>query len=70
MSEKVATVFLTGDWIAYALTGERTLSTSDALSNGLLAQQSRKKADEVLRAAGFDGPGIGFAIDEAGAAAP
>ena len=49
-----ATVFMTGDWIAYALTGERTLSTSDALSNGLLQQRDRRLAADAIEAAGLD----------------
>ncbi len=51
---KVATVFMTGDWVAWMLTGNKTLSTSDALSNGLLDQQTRERADGALTAAGFD----------------
>jgi sugar (pentulose or hexulose) kinase len=54
LRDKIGTVFMTGDWIAYALTGERTLSTSDALSNGLLEQQNRKLAADAIRAAGLD----------------
>lgn len=48
------TVFMTGDWIAFALTGERTLSTSDALSNGLLTQRNRQLASQAIEAAGLD----------------
>ena len=54
LREHIGTVFMTGDWIAYHLTGRRSLSTSDALSNGLLDQGSRRRADAVLEAAGFD----------------
>jgi sugar (pentulose or hexulose) kinase len=54
LKEKLGTVFMTGDWIAQRLTGQRSLSTSDALSNGLLEQESRKRADEVIRKAGLD----------------
>ena len=54
LRDKIATVFMTGDWIAFQLTGRRSLSTSDALSNGLLDQGSRRRADSVLRAAGFE----------------
>lgn len=49
--EKVMT---TGDYIAFMLTGCATLSTSDALSNGLLDQQTKKLAVEVLEGAGFE----------------
>jgi sugar (pentulose or hexulose) kinase len=54
LREKLGTVCLTGDWIAHRLTGQPSLSTSDALSNGLLDQKSRKRADKVIEKAGFD----------------
>ncbi|MCU0873399.1 MAG: FGGY family carbohydrate kinase [Pirellulaceae bacterium] len=54
LKERLGTVFMTGDWIAHRLTGQRSLSTSDALSNGLLEQQSRKRADKVMEKAGMD----------------
>jgi len=54
LREKLGTVCMTGDWIAQRLTGQPSLSTSDALSNGLLDQKSRKRADEVIDKAGFD----------------
>lgn len=54
LKEKLGTVCMTGDWIAQRLTGQRSLSTSDALSNGLLEQKSRKRADKVIEKAGFD----------------
>jgi sugar (pentulose or hexulose) kinase len=54
LAKKIGTVFMTGDWIAHQLTGARSLSTSDALSNGLLQQRTRRRADEVIRKAGFD----------------
>lgn len=38
----------TGDWIAYRLTGAARLSTSDALSNGLLVQKSKRLAADVM----------------------
>ena len=53
LADQIGTVFMTGDWIAFALTGERSLSTSDALSNGLLEQGSRQLAGKVLETAGF-----------------
>ncbi len=53
LRDQIGTVFLTGDWVAWALTGRRSLSTSDALSNGLLDQQSRRRADEAISKAGF-----------------
>jgi len=54
LREKLGTVCMTGDWIARQLTGQRSLSTSDALSNGLLDQKTRKRADKVIEKAGFD----------------
>lgn len=54
LREKLGTVCLTGDWIAQRLSGQRSLSTSDALSNGLLDQKTRKRADKVIEKAGFD----------------
>jgi sugar (pentulose or hexulose) kinase len=54
LRQKIGTVFMTGDWVACKLTGQRSLSTSDALSNGLLDQQSRLRADKVITTAGFE----------------
>ncbi|MCY2989302.1 MAG: FGGY family carbohydrate kinase [Planctomycetota bacterium] len=54
LREQLATVFMTGDWITQQLTGKRSLSTSDALSNGLLDQRTRKRADKVIKTAEFD----------------
>jgi sugar (pentulose or hexulose) kinase len=54
LRENVHTVFMTGDWIAFALTGKKSLSKSDALSNGLLDQEGRQLAVDVLRTAGFE----------------
>lgn len=54
LASRVQTVFLTGDWLAWSLTGARTLSSSDALSNGLLVQKTRQKSDEVFAKVGFD----------------
>jgi sugar (pentulose or hexulose) kinase len=53
LRDQIGTVFLTGDWVACKLTGQRSLSTSDALSNGLLDQQSRRRADAAIADAGF-----------------
>lgn len=44
-------VMTTGDWIAYRLTGSDRLSTSDAVSNGLLDQSTKKLATETMRKA-------------------
>lgn len=53
LKDQLGTVFMTGDWIAQRLTGQRSLSTSDALSNGLLDQNTRQRADAVIEKAGF-----------------
>lgn len=52
--EKIYRVMTTGDWIAYQLTGVLSLSTSDALSNGLLEQATKKRADDAIRIAGMN----------------
>jgi len=54
LRDLIRTVFLTGDWIAQQLTGENSLSSSDALSNGLLTQSTREKATEVMTMADLD----------------
>lgn len=46
-------VMTTGDYIAFMLTGRAALSTSDALSNGLLNQQTKELARDVLERAEF-----------------
>ena len=51
---RVASVMTTGDWILGSLCGDFSLSTSDALSNGLLNQQSRELAGDILTLAGLD----------------
>jgi sugar (pentulose or hexulose) kinase len=51
LRKRLAHVLTTGDWIAYLLTGKMRLSTSDALSNGLLVQQTKRLADGVMRQA-------------------
>ena len=47
-------VMTTGDFIALMLTGRFSLSTSDALSNGLLDQNTKALAEGVLRKASLD----------------
>lgn len=54
LRSKIGRVLLTGDWVAYALTGQARLAKSDALSNGLLDQTSRELATAAIQAAGFD----------------
>jgi sugar (pentulose or hexulose) kinase len=51
LRKSVAQVMTTGDWIAMLLTGKARLSTSDALSNGLLVQQNKRLAADVMRRA-------------------
>ncbi len=51
LRKSLAQVMTTGDWIAYLLTGKARLSTSDALSNGLLLQDSKRLAGAVMRKA-------------------
>lgn len=48
---RIAQVMTTGDWIAQRLTGRARLSTSDALSNGLLDQRTKRLADSVMEKA-------------------
>jgi sugar (pentulose or hexulose) kinase len=54
LRSKVRRVMTTGDWVAYMLTGECRLSTSDALSNGLLVQESKQLASGVIANARLD----------------
>lgn len=51
LKSEIEHVMTTGDYIAWRLTGSRMLSSSDALSNGLLIQSSKHLAADVLRAA-------------------
>jgi len=51
LKSRVAQVMTTGDWIAYCLTGVSRLSTSDAISNGLLIQANKKLAADVMNKA-------------------
>ena len=54
LRERIQMVLTTGDYIAAVLTGNSCLSTSDALSNGLLAQKNKRLAKDVLTSAGFN----------------
>ena len=49
LARRVRQVMTTGDWIALMLTGRARLSTSDALSNGLLDQNKKKLAADVIQ---------------------
>ena len=50
---KIHYVMTTGDYIGLMLTGAAAMSTSDALSNGLLEQESKALAEQVVKDAGF-----------------
>ncbi len=51
LKRRVNKVMTTGDWIAYRLTSNDRLSTSDAVSNGLLEQSTKKLANDTMRKA-------------------
>ena len=51
LRKSLAHVLTTGDWIARLLTGKTRLSTSDALSNGLLVQKTKRLAEGVMKKA-------------------
>jgi sugar (pentulose or hexulose) kinase len=51
VARRVDQVMTTGDWIAYMLTGQARLSTSDAISNALLVQKNKNLAASVMRKA-------------------
>ncbi len=51
LRKELAQVMTTGDWIATLLTGKARLSTSDALSNGLLLQKSKRLSADVMKKA-------------------
>lgn len=48
LESKIGTVMTTGDFVAMQLTGVKTLSSSEALSNGLLVQSTRAFAREFI----------------------
>ena len=54
LKSRVAQVMTTGDWIAQCLTGQSRLSTSDAISNGLLVQANKTLASGVMKKAKLD----------------
>ncbi|MBC20558.1 MAG: hypothetical protein CMJ74_09915 [Planctomycetaceae bacterium] len=49
LKKELSHVMTTGDWIAERLTGRARLSTSDAISNGLLDQKTKKLAESAIR---------------------
>ncbi len=54
LKRALAHVMTTGDWITLMLTGKARLSTSDALSNGLLTQDSKRLAGDVMQRANLN----------------
>lgn len=54
LRKSVAQVMTTGDWVAAMLTGKSRLSASDAVSNGLLVQKTKRLAAEVIQTAKLD----------------
>ena len=54
IAEMTCHVMTTGDWVLGILASRFRLSTSDALSNGLLDQASRALAADALRSAGLN----------------
>ena len=53
LRDQTSAAMTTGDWILGSLTGRFRLSSSDALSNGLLDQETRALAADVLSLAGI-----------------
>lgn len=54
LNSSISMVMATGDYIAFRLTGKPTLSSSDAMSNGLLSKVDKKNADSVFLACHLD----------------
>jgi sugar (pentulose or hexulose) kinase len=54
LAGKIRRAMTTGDYMALQLTGVERLSTSDALSNGLLDQQTKALASQAIATAGLD----------------
>ncbi len=54
LAAKVQRVMTTGDFMARELTGVENLSTSDAISNGLLNQKTKELAVDAFKLAGFN----------------
>jgi len=49
LKSQVKHVLTSGDFVAWQLTGQMRLSTSDAVSNALLNQQTKELAEDVIR---------------------
>jgi len=54
LAAKIRRAMTTGDYMALQLTGVERLSTSDALSNGLLDQKTKALASQAIATAGLD----------------
>jgi sugar (pentulose or hexulose) kinase len=54
LRDKIHRVMTTGDYMALELTGVERLSTSDALSNGLLNQKTKELARSAIETAGLN----------------
>ncbi len=54
LRKSISQVMTTGDWIAALLTGKSRLSASDALSNGLLVQETKRLSADAMRTAKLD----------------
>ena len=54
LRSRISSVWTTGDYLAWKLTGARRLSTSDALSNGLLDQKTKQLAAKTIAEAGLE----------------
>jgi len=54
LQHRIGMVMPTGDYLNLLLTGSPTISTSDGLSNGLLRQDNKALAAEILELAGFE----------------
>jgi hypothetical protein len=54
LAGKIRRAMTTGDYMALELTGVERLSTSDALSNGLLDQKTKALASQAIATAGLD----------------
>ncbi|MDP2933803.1 MAG: FGGY family carbohydrate kinase [bacterium] len=67
LASRIQQVMTTGDYMTWRLTGRRCLSSSDALSNGLLKQASKQLATETITAAGLD-PGWFPSVVQSGSA--
>jgi sugar (pentulose or hexulose) kinase len=54
LRKKISWIMTTGDYVAWRLTDQLRLSTSDALSNGLLIQQTKRLATRIIENVGLE----------------